>query len=479
MSGSRQLFGVDFPTTNMLGPDVATILSVQPASVSPDGTEALLAVRVTLSDGNQIDRHIFLDLTSGSYGNVIETVLGEGSASNVVAKAVDVIWGDGTNPQVLASYVDLTDPIYATVSSSSWKYELVGLVDSQNIISSDLIEDATGQAGNGTITRIVADKAGQFFAFESLAGNYIGSTDTANYDDNGTKDIYVAGTDGTGLQRISVVPEFGAQPSEDVHLLDYRRVEGEDQIVFESSENQWASFTEDTNTAPDLFLYRSAAAEPIEIISRTPDDTAIGFVSGQALFAEVLGNSGVVYVTESGALSPLDSEDPAQPDFVIFDTINNANIALDPVTLTFLGGVVKAPNFEINLQGSGAGQLFVTMTNASVGDKSWGDNPQLVALGASGAEVLSLTSSEVFGQPAGTPADGGIDSATITEAGDALMNTRSLLLTTESGGSGLIVSAANNYDVTAPTKNARPDNPYTSASSATPSSPLTKSVMVS
>ena len=126
MSGSRQLFGVDFPTTNMLGSDVVTILSVQPASVSPDGTEALLAVRVTLSDGNQIDRHIFLDLTSGSYGNVIETVLGEGNASNVVAKAVDVIWGDGTNPQVLASYVDLTDPIYATVSSSSWKYSSWG-----------------------------------------------------------------------------------------------------------------------------------------------------------------------------------------------------------------------------------------------------------------------------------------------------------------------------------------------------------------
>ena len=70
MSGSRQLFGIDFPTTNMLGSDVVAILSVQPASVSPDGTEALLAVRVRLSDNNQIDRHIFLDLTSGSYGNV-------------------------------------------------------------------------------------------------------------------------------------------------------------------------------------------------------------------------------------------------------------------------------------------------------------------------------------------------------------------------------------------------------------------------
>ena len=235
MSGSRQLFGIDFPTTNMLGSDVVAILSVQPASVSPDGTEALLAVRVSLSDGNQIDRHIFLDLTSGSYGNVIETVLSEGNASNLIVKAVDVIWGDGTNPQVLASYVDLTDSIYASVSSSFWKYELVGLVDSQSIISSDLIEDAIGEAGNGSITRIVADTAGQFFAFESLAGNYIGSSDTANYDNNGTKDIYVVGTDGTSLQRISVVPEFGVQPSEDVHLLDYRRVGDEDQILFESS----------------------------------------------------------------------------------------------------------------------------------------------------------------------------------------------------------------------------------------------------
>ena len=261
----------------------------------------------------------------------------------------------------------------------------------------------------------------------------------------------MVGTDGTGLQRISVVPEFGVQPSEDVHLLDYRRVEGEDQILFESSENQWASFTEDTNTAPDLFLYRSGASEPIEIISRTQDDVAVSFVSGQALFLDALGNSGVVYVTESGAMSPLDTEDPPQPDIGLFDTVLNSTIPVDLASLGVLGGVVKSAGFEINLQGGGADQLFVTMTNASVGDKSWGDNAQLVSLGALGAQVLSLTSSEVFGQPPGTPADGGIDSAMVTESGDILMNTSSFLLTTESGGSGMILSAANNYDVTAPT----------------------------
>ena len=453
MSGPRQLFGIDFPTTTMLGTDVNSVLSAQPISVSPGGTEALLAVRINLSDGNQVDRHIFLDLTSGLYGNMIETVLGEGDASTVVVKAVDVIWGNGTNPQVLASYADLTDPIYADASSSDWTYEFVGLVDSQNIISRDLIEDATGRIGDGSVTRIVADKAGGYFAFESLAGNYFDSSDVANYDENGTKDIYVLGTDGTGLQRASVVP--GApHPSEDVHLLDYRRLEGEDQVLFESLEGQWASFTADTNGLPDLFLYRSAAADPIEIVSRVDDGAdgeAVGFVSGQALFGEVLGHSGVVYVTDSGAMSSLDSEDPPQPDLVVFDVTDNSTTRIDPA----LTGLVKGPGFGINLQGSTAGELFVTVTNASIGDEPpWSDNAQLVSISSSGARLLSLTSSEVLGQPAGALAEGSIESAVITESGDALINSGSVLLNMDAGysspGQGILLSAANNHSVTAP-----------------------------
>jgi hypothetical protein len=96
----------------------------------------------------------------------------------------------------------------------------------------------------------------------------------------------------------------------------------------------------------------------------------------------------------------------------------------------------------------------VTMSNASIGDKSWTDNAQLVALGTTGSQILSLSSVDqdlgfaVF--PAGTPADNGIESAAITASGDALLNTSSLLLTTESGGDELILSAANNHDVTVP-----------------------------
>ena len=123
MSGSRQLFGVDFPTTNMLGSDVVTILSCNPRQF-PGRHRGFLAVRVTLSDGNQIDRHIFLDLTSGSYGNVIETVLGEGNASNVVAKAVDVIWGDAQIPGLgllRRSYGPyLCDRVLGSGNTSSW-----------------------------------------------------------------------------------------------------------------------------------------------------------------------------------------------------------------------------------------------------------------------------------------------------------------------------------------------------------------------
>jgi hypothetical protein len=47
MSGSRQLFGIGLPTVTEMGYGVQSILSAQPVSVSPDGTSALMQVRVS------------------------------------------------------------------------------------------------------------------------------------------------------------------------------------------------------------------------------------------------------------------------------------------------------------------------------------------------------------------------------------------------------------------------------------------------
>ena len=79
---------------------------------------------------------------------------------------------------------------------------------------------------------------------------------------------------------------------------------------------------------------------------------AVSFVSGRALFLDALDNSGVVYVTESGAMSPLDTEDPPQPDIVLFDTVLNSTIPVDLASLGVLGRC-EVTGFEINLQGEG------------------------------------------------------------------------------------------------------------------------------
>ena len=131
---TRQLFGVSYPLVSALGADVTSVISAQPVSISPDGTSALLQVRVQLTNNLQIDRHIFVDLAGGTYGSLLETTLGSGNPSNVVVKAADVVWGDGTNPQIVSSYMDLTDPIYANVSTDQWKFELLGLTDSVGIV---------------------------------------------------------------------------------------------------------------------------------------------------------------------------------------------------------------------------------------------------------------------------------------------------------------------------------------------------------
>jgi hypothetical protein len=302
-----------------------------------------------LSDGNQVNRHVFLDLTSDSYGNLVESILGGGDPSAVVIKTADVIWGDGTNPQVLASYVDLTDAIWSGQPSSAWTYELVGVVDSGSIIFEDLIAETLGYAGDGSITKIIADPAGEYFAFESMATNYFDGDDP-NYDNTRTIDLYVAATDGTDLQRISALPDERIYPDEDVLLLDYRRVGDEDQVLFETSEPVEFTYTQDDNDVTDLYLYRSGAAEKFELVSRsgTGDGVAFGFVSGQALFGQLSSNSGVIYVTESGALEG--PTDDSKPDLVVFDTDNNTTTPISATLLNLYFGITKGSGFEISLQ---------------------------------------------------------------------------------------------------------------------------------
>ena len=444
MTTNRELYGIAEPTPEVLGyasgGAAGTVLGVTAKSLSPSGNAALVAVQYLDDSYNTQIGHFVVDLVTGSYTSWIENSITGGSPDDVLVQAINVSWGDGTNPVVACSYVDfVTDSgVITQGNTATYIAPRVATLDSSGLISTNIVDWATGGVGNGSVTAIEFDETGTFLALETTATNYLPSSDF-NYDNTTTKDIYLASVAGTLVDRVSILG--GLEATEDVELLGYSRHSGVDYVLMQTKATDWA-LSSDTNNENDLFVYTTDAGYPVEL-SIDDSDVSVGIEDGQALVAGgkvIFVSSGPVYVAAgTGSNWPDDGIPKLYQHDLSTGITTGYESALDALT--------KGGSYSVSLQAVSGSNLLVIIDGASSGADDL--SGQLVLLsGSSGLEVVSQTTASFT--PANQLGDDVTSLGYLSDSGEVLFSTSATNLYNDAGGSANILAATNDYSASTP-----------------------------
>jgi len=432
MTAQRALFGVVTPDPSLLGSDFLSVSSVTPLQMASDGRLAVVRVDYYDSQMSLVSRHFVYDLVSATYGTSIESVISGGSSELVHVESV-VAYFDTVGYRLAASFVDFSDPLVDPSRPETWASEKVALINSETLASGDLIADAVTGGGNRSVSGLAFSSDGLGLAVQTEANNYVTDIFSDQYDTDLNSDVYLVNTLTHAVTRTSILGGIAA--GGDVRLVGYQTQSGVDYVLLETSATNW--IYNDTNSAPDLFLYRSDWGFPVAI-SETVDGDALGYESGQAIFS----GSTVLFVSRSDDFSG--AQQDGLPELFSYN-LNSGVVSDYP---SGLDSVVKGNQFAIQLLGTSVDGVLVQLTDAQTstaeGLLSLDGQLLLVPLDGSSVQVVSAT-------VAGELADEAIDGAVIAASGEIMMVTDADNLSDEVGLnaalSSTLISVSDIYDV--------------------------------